>query len=160
MSKDIILDLDHCLIFVSYSEIKGLHLISRSGFYYLYFRPDLDLFLRFLEKMDMRIHFYTSSKKEYATWVIKNLELSKDYPLFSRSSTRKKHSEFGEQYFKSLRFLNVRFDEDVLVLDDRPDLWDSEGVSFIDINPWHGEKNDKALSQIMIRMMKDRPKIS
>ena len=153
--KPIILDLDHCLIFASYEKIEGLDLIDQREYHYLYFRPDLAMFLRHIER-GFRIIFYTSSKKEYAEWVISNFNLTKDYKLFTRKYTKPKETEFGVHYIKSLKKLKLKSVSDILVLDDRPDMWIADGVKFIDIDPWNGELHDSSLKRIMIAMIKER----
>lgn len=153
--KQIVLDIDHCLIFTSYSEIPELELISRNGYHYLYHRPHLKTFLNWLIKKKYDLIFYTSAKIEYAEWIIESFELDKKYPLFARYYTKKKTTDYGEVYLKSLDSINLTQKEKVTVLDDRPDLWDERGVEFLHIDPWHGEVDDTALFRIITTDIKN-----
>ena len=157
--KPYILDLDHCLIYASYSELPELELISKQGYHYLYHRPDALVFLKFLIKSKHDLIFYTSSKKEYAHWVVKSFGLEKTYPIYSRFYTRKKTTDYGEIYLKSLSKIKTSSKSLIPVLDDRPDLWDESGVALIPIDPWHGEKDDQSLRQIMIKTLKKQDRI-
>lgn len=157
--KIFILDLDHCLIYASYSEIPYLKLISKRGYHFLYHRPFVNEFLKFLIKSKYDLIFYTSSKKEYAQWVVNSFGLDKAYPICSRFYTRKKTTDFGEVYLKSLDKINVSSEKLIPVLDDRPDLWDERDVELIPIDPWHGEKDDDSLRQIMLDRLKKNDRI-
>ena len=75
--KPYILYFDYCLIYSSYSEISSLELISKKGYHFLYHRPGLKSFLRYLIKQKYDLIFYTSSKKEYAKWVVDSFDLEK-----------------------------------------------------------------------------------
>ncbi len=151
----IILDLDHCLIYSSYSELSELPLKGRKGYLYLYHRPGLNELIDVLEKAkNVTILFYTSSKADYARWVIKSMNVKFNYQLFSRSKTTKKYTSTGEVYLKSLSNINVSSTDNITVLDDRPDLWDDNGVRFIPIDPWHGEPENSQLSKVKIHLYK------
>lgn len=154
----IVLDLDHCLIYASYSELEGLPLIGKRGYLHLYHRPWLSQFLTFLAKMkNWDIVFYTSSKAYYARWVIKSMSVPFEYQLFSRSKTKKKYTETGEVYLKSLAKNEMKVEDSdrrTIVLDDRPDLWDETGVELVAIDPWHGELSDTELEQAIRRILK------
>jgi len=104
--------------------------------------------------------FYTSSKKEYAHWVVKSFGLEKTYPIYSRFYTRKKTTDYGEVHLKSLSKIKTSSKSLIPVLDDRPDLWDESGVELIPIDPWHGEKDDQSLRQIMIKALKKQDRIT
>ena len=157
--KPYILDLDHCLIYASYSELPQLELISKQGYHFLYHRPHAKEFLKFLIKSKHDLIFYTSSKKEYAHWVVNSFGLGKTYPIYSRFYTRKKTTDYGEVYLKSLSKIKTSSKSLIPVLDDRPDLWDESGVELIPIDPWHGEKDDQSLRQIMIKALKKQDRI-
>jgi len=154
--KPYILDLDHCLIYTAYSELSNLELIAHKGYHYLYHRPDLSIFLRFLIKKKYDLVFYTSSKKEYAHWIVKSFSLENDYPVYSRFYTRRRRTDYGDLYQKSLKKINISSKRKIPVLDDRPDLWDESGVELISIDPWYGDANDKSLSSLMIQSLKER----
>tara|TARA_B100001287_G_C22686402_1_gene533938 strand:- start:9478 stop:9933 length:456 start_codon:yes stop_codon:yes gene_type:complete len=144
MKKKIILDLDHALIYSTYKEIVGLKLISKRKYLFLYHRPLLNEFLKYVEnKYD--IIFYTSSKIDYARWVVSTFKLDKNHEIFGRKYTQTIYSEYGITYKKSLKKIEKEFNYKINVLDDRPDLWDEYGVKLIDIKPWMGEHYDKEL---------------
>lgn len=151
----IILDLDHCLIYSSYSELSELPLKGRKGYLYLYHRSGLNKLIDLLEKAkNVTVLFYTSSKADYARWVIKSMNVKFDYQLFSRAKTTKKYTSTGEVYLKSLSNINVSSTGNITVLDDRQDLWDDNGVQFIPIDPWHGEPKDDGLFQVKTNLFK------
>jgi TFIIF-interacting CTD phosphatase-like protein len=154
-----ILDLDNCLIFTSYSEIQGIQYNSKRKWHYLYHRPGLNDFLKYVQKTG-EIAFYTSSKMDYAKWIVSTFNLNKSYRIFSRKYCRKKCTDYGEIYFKSLANLDLQKEyTKIVVLDDRTDLWDETGVELNDINPFFGELNDSELEKWFIKRLKLQPKI-
>ncbi len=85
--------------------------------------------------------------------------MEKPYPIYSRFYTRKKTTDYGEVHLKSLSKIKTSSKSLIPVLDDRPDLWDESGVELIPIDPWHGEKDDQSLRQIMIKALKKQDRI-
>ena len=156
-----ILDLDNCLVFSSYVELNGLDLISKRKYHYLYHRPDLMFFLNYLTKTG-DIVFYTSSKKDYANWVVDSFKLKTDYQIFSRRFCKKMITEFGEIYYKSIDFISLKKRyEKIIVIDDRIDFWlNNDGVEFFDIPPFMGEKDDKILKLWILNRLKQQQMIS
>ena len=155
-----ILDLDHCLIYASFQELVGTEFNSKRKWHYLYHRPGLESFLSYVQKTG-DIVFYTSSKKDYASWVVGTFQLSVPYTIYSRKYCRKKYTDYGEIYFKSLSRLPILKEyAEIIVLDDRTDLWDDKGVQLNDIIPFHGELVDKELQRWQISQVKKQPKIS
>lgn len=144
----IVLDLDNCLIYSSYSILSEFNFVSKKGYFFLYHRPFLvELFL-FLEQ-HFDIIFYTASKKEYAKWVVSTLPVKNKYPIFSRKYTRRKFNSC-DFYLKSISFLPYEFNyESIFVLDDRPDYWLDEDLFFIGIDPWFGTKDDNGLCNVI-----------
>ncbi|MBU3660514.1 MAG: HAD family hydrolase [Flavobacteriales bacterium] len=154
-----ILDLDNCLIYTSYSKISELDSIAQRKWYYLYHRPGLFNFLNYIQKTG-EIVFYTSSKKEYAKWVVNTFNLEKDYLIFSRKFCRKKLTNYGEIYYKSIFQIPIsREYEKIIVLDDRTDLWDEKGVELHEIKPYMGEIIDDELHSWQLRKLKSQPRI-
>jgi hypothetical protein len=152
---NVILDLDHCLIYSSYSEIEGLDLVDKKGYLFLYHRPGLKEFLNQVIKMkNINLVFYTSAKADYARWVVQSFNLDVNYRLFTRSNTRMKYTDYGQLYYKSIEKIGISKTERNVVLDDRIDLWDSTGVDLIDIDQWHGEPNDKKLEEAFVTIYK------
>jgi TFIIF-interacting CTD phosphatase-like protein len=156
-----ILDLDNCLIFSSYVELNGLDLISKRKYHYLYHRPDLMFFLSYLTKTG-DILFYTSSKKDYAKWVVDSFKLKVDYQIFSRRFCKKRFTEFGEIYYKSIDFISLKKRyKKIIVIDDRIDLWlNNDSIEFFDISPFMGEKDDQILKLWILNRLKKQQKIS
>ena len=154
-----ILDLDNCLIYSSYSQIDGMISNSKRKWHYLYHRPFLMEFLKYIQKSG-EIVFYTSSKKDYAHWVVSTFQLKSDYKIFSRKFCTKKSTDFGEIYYKSIRNIKIEKEYDkIVVLDDRSDLWDETGIELHDIKPFMGEGDDHELQNWVIKRLKSRPKI-
>lgn len=154
-----ILDLDHCLIYSSFQELAEVKLNSKKKWHYLYHRPGLELFLSYIQKTG-DIVFYTSSKKDYASWVVSTFNLTVPYTIYSRKYCRKKYTDYGEIYFKSLGRLPILNEyAEIIVLDDRTDLWEHHGVELNDIKPFHGESTDTELQNWQIRQIKMQPKL-
>lgn len=155
-----ILDLDNCLIFSAYKQIIDLPLISKRKFHFLYHRPNLQFFLNYVFKTGDVI-FYTSSKMDYAKWVVNSFKLNSDYQLFSRKYCRKKYTNFGEVYYKSIDFIDTdRKYEKIIVIDDRIDFWiGNDNIEFFDIPPFMGEKEDDILKLWVLNRLKNQEKI-
>lgn len=159
-SKLYILDLDHCLIYASFQKLAAAELKSKRKWHYLYHRPGLESFLSFVQKTG-DIVFYTSSKKDYASWVVSTFKLTVPYTIYSRKYCRKKYTDYGEIYFKSLSRLPIsKKYTNIIVLDDRTDLWDENGVQLNDIKPFHGESVDKELQRWQTSQLKKQPKLT
>ena len=97
---------------------------------------------------------------DYAKWVVNSFQLTNQTTIYSRKFCKKKNTEYGEIYLKS--FVNlpkVKFYKEIIVLDDRTDLWSNEGVELNDIKPWMGEVFDNELHQWMIQRLKKQPKL-
>ena len=155
-----ILDLDHCLIYAAFQELAGAELKSKRKWHYLYHRPGLESFLSYVQKTG-DIVFYTSSKKDYASWVVSTFKLTVPHTIYSRKYCSKKCTDYGELFFKSLSRLPILKEySEIIVLDDRTDLWDENGVQLNDINPYHGELVDKALHLWKISQIKKQPKLT
>ena len=159
-----ILDLDNCLIYTSYQEIEGLNLISKRKWHYLYHRPELLEFLKFAQKT-ADIAFYTSSKSDYAKWIVSSFNLEKQHLLFSRKYCKKRRTNYGDIYYKSIGFLPIKKKyKKIIVLDDRIDLWDDKGVELHDIEPYMGDFFDTELQtelqDWLIKLLKKQPRIS
>ena len=151
----IILDLDHCLIYSSYSEICDLECMGKKGYLYLYHRPGLNDFLKLISKIrKVEILFYTSSKSAYAKWVLKSFNLSIKYQLYTRKYAKRKITQFGEVFLKSIAFISQETSTKNFVIDDRPELWDENGIEMISIDPWHGEIDDDQLSHTSVQLLK------
>jgi hypothetical protein len=116
-------------------------------------------FLKYIQKSG-EIVFYTSSKKDYAQWVVNTFQLKNDYQIFSRKFCKKKNTDFGEIYYKSIRNIKIEKEYDkIVVLDDRSDLWDGTGIEIHDIKPYMGELDDQELQKWVIKRLKSQPKI-
>jgi hypothetical protein len=157
--KTIILDIDHCLVLASYTQINELELISKRGYHYLYFRPHLSIFLSYLQKSKYKIIFYTSGKSEYAKWIVNQFNLNYEYLLFTRKYTKRKQSYYGDYFHKSSISLPVKKEKKTYILDDRIDLWEDNGEFFLDISPWHGEIYDNELIRVMLKLLKQKPSL-
>jgi hypothetical protein len=97
---------------------------------------------------------------DYAKWIVKTFNLKKESKVFSRKYCRKKYTEYGEIYFKSLSRIELKKEySKIIVLDDRTDLWEDNGVELNDIKPFLGEANDKELQKWMIKRLKLQPRI-
>ena len=154
-NKLLFLDLDNCLIYSSYQEIDSLTLIDKKKWHYLYHRPFLKEFLKFVSK-SFDLIFYTSSKLDYAKWVVKSFNLNTNYKIYSRQNTKKRVTNYGEYYNKSLSYIDISQHnyKKISVLDDRTDLWLDEHLDYWDIRPWMGEADDNELELLIIKRLK------
>ena len=75
--KTIILDIDHTLVFASYTILPNQPLVEQKGYHYLYFRPFLHAFLYAMQKFDYQLVFYTSGKSNYAKWIVQHFKMRK-----------------------------------------------------------------------------------
>ena len=154
-----VLDLDNCLIYVTYQELPNIDFASKKKWHYLYHRPKLLEFLNFIQRTGDVI-FYTSAKKDYANWVVGTFQLKVPYSIYSRRNCRKKFTDYGEIFFKSIDRITVtKKYSKIIVLDDRTDLWDSTGTELHDIKPFHGESDDRELENWIIKELKKQPKL-
>jgi TFIIF-interacting CTD phosphatase-like protein len=148
-TKLAILDIDNCLIYASYKPIENLLLVDRKTWFYLYHRPGVKKFLEKIQEI-ADVIFYTSAKKTYAQWILKTLDMDREIPLFTRKNCQKKYTEFGEVYYKSLSKLKLsKKYEEIIVVDDRIDLWDDKGVTLYSIEPFLGQPDDQELSKLI-----------
>jgi hypothetical protein len=92
--------------------------------------------------------------------VVSTFKLTVPYTIYSRKYCRKKYTDYGEIYFKSLTNIDMKKKySKIIVLDDRTDLWDDKGVELNDIKPFFGEENDSELQKWIVRSLKLQPKI-
>jgi hypothetical protein len=98
---------------------------------------------------------------DYAKWVVNSFKLNSDYQLFSRKYCRKKYTNFGEVYYKSIDFIDTdRKYEKIIVIDDRIDFWiGNDNIEFFDIPPFMGEKEDDILKLWVLNRLKNQEKI-
>ena len=158
--KTIILDIDHTLVFASYTILPNHPLVEQKGYHYLYFRPFLHTFLNAMQKFDYQLVFYTSGKSNYAKWIVQHFKMRKPYTLFTRRYTKTRYTDFGIDYLKSSRKIHLPIlTKEVIVVDDRINLWEDHGETFIDILPWHGEVEDTALKEVIIQLLKRQERI-
>ena len=144
-----ILDLDNCLIYSSFQELKGQSLVSKRKYHFLYHRPFLKEFLKYITQHN-DIVFYTSSKVDYARWVVSSFGLEKEPVIFSRKYTKRKQNQFGETYYKSIDFIHLnKTYTSIKILDDRSDFWLDSDVIYLEISPWMGDFQDRELEKMI-----------
>lgn len=137
----LILDLDHTLICTTYSPVKEKPLVAHKGYHYLYHRPNL---LQDLHQWNntYQLVFYTSSKANYARWVINTFHLPEgSWQLLTRKHCKAKHTRYGTVYYKRISVVLSQFPtppSSIHIMDDRPDLWvDAGEATFIDVERYH-----------------------
>jgi len=117
-----LLDLDHTIIYGTYEPWHKTELLGifQSNIY-IYKRPYLHEFISYISKL-CDIIVYTSSKHDYASYIVDTLEL-KHLKLLSRN-TCMWDSENGI-YYKRVhsRYLN-EYDR-IIIVDDSPEVWNS-----------------------------------
>jgi TFIIF-interacting CTD phosphatase-like protein len=128
--------------------------VEKKGYHYLYFRPFLHEFLNAIQKFDYQLVFYTSGKSNYAKWIVQHFKMRKPYTLFTRRYTKTRYTDFGIDYLKSSRKIHLpTLTKEVIVLDDRNNLWEDNGETFMDISPWNGEVGDTALKEVLMQIL-------
>ena len=121
--KLLVLDLDETLIHTAYAPIEGAELKAKRGYFYLYERPFLKVFLdRCSIEYDLAI--WSASKADYVRWIIRSTVLS-EYS-FEFINTRKNCKRiFGNggrvEYLKDLTAYLPQY-EKVIMLDDVPKM--------------------------------------
>ena len=121
--KLLVLDLDETLIHTAYAPIEGAELKAKRGYFYLYERPFLKVFLeRYSAEYDLAI--WSASKADYVRWIIRSTVLS-EYS-FEFINTRKTCKRiFGNggrvEYLKDLTAYLPQY-EKVIMLDDVPKM--------------------------------------
>lgn len=147
MSKKLfLLDLDHTLIFGSYAETETANKLFKFNSYLsVYGRPlAKDLVILCQEKGDIVI--YTTALKTYAKKISKSLKI---YPLEILS--RKDCIKINEHYSKSIKAeWMVTYDE-IIVIDDSPNVWKncSDSIVFLVPSEFRGDSADLELRPII-----------
>jgi TFIIF-interacting CTD phosphatase-like protein len=152
--KILILDLDETLI---YADEKPLEREAdfQAGQYSVYKRPHLETFLSFcFEQFDVAV--WTTATMSYAEEILKNIlcENQKLLLLWTRERcTLAFDSELREHYFTKrmykLRRRGYRL-ESIIVIDDRPAVWESSYGNLVGVAPFFGDENDDELKFLPI----------
>ena len=156
MLKDklLILDLDETLIYsttlkLPYKEDFVL------GEYYVYKRPGLDVFLKFVND-NFKLAVWTSSTPDYAQSIVEKIFVTPDILQFLWGRERcisKTDLETREQYWvkdlKKVKKIGYNLDK-VLVVDDSPEKLQRNYGNHIPVIPYMGDREDKELKKLNI----------
>jgi RNA polymerase II subunit A small phosphatase-like protein len=152
-NKLLILDLDETLIFSSLEKLSSKEDFS-VGNYFVYKRPNLDTFLKFIQN-NFQLAVWTSSTSDYAGGIVKQLFPDKSILKFVWARERcvsKIDIESREQYWikdlKKVKKLGFNL-EKVLVIDDSPEKLERNYGNHIPVIPFLGDPKDDELQRLM-----------
>lgn len=133
----LILDLDQTILHTTHSPSNCDFIFKLEGTYhYVKFRPFLEIFLEKAVKL-FEIHVYTMGIREYAKIICERIDPYKKY-FGDRIVSR---SENFNEFKKSISRITC-ISNNVLILDDRPDVWDYN-KNLVVIRPfWYHDKID------------------
>lgn len=152
-NKLLILDLDETLIFSSLEKLSSKEDFSL-GEYFVYKRPNLDMFLKYVQN-NFQIAVWTSSTSDYAEGIVKQLFPDQSILKFVWARERcvsKIAIESREQYWiKDLKKVKkLGFDlEKVLVIDDSPEKLQRNYGNHILAIPFLGDPKDDELPRLI-----------
>jgi TFIIF-interacting CTD phosphatase-like protein len=147
MRQLILLDLDHTLIFGSYTEIKEGNLLFKHNQYLsVYERP-------FARKLVFTLHetgnviVFTTALRSYAKKTIKLLGIQV-LELLSRKQCLLQNGSFK----KSIKQEWLSKYDQIIVIDDSPQVWigtEHEKVSVLAPKEFHGQSDDQELISLI-----------
>lgn len=151
--KLIILDLDETLIYSSLEKLSSKEDFL-VGDYFVYKRPNLDMFLKFIQN-NFQLAVWSSSTSDYAEGIVKQLFLDQSILKFiwaREKCVSKLDIESREQYWvKDLKKVKkLGFDlEKVLVIDDSPEKLQRNYGNHIPVIPFLGDPKDDELPRLI-----------
>lgn len=150
--KLLILDLDETLIFSSLEKLSIKEDFSL-GDYFVYKRPDLDTFLKYVQN-SFQLAVWTSSTSDYADGIIEQLFPDQSFLKFVWARERcvsKIDIETGEQYWvrdlKKVKKLGFDLSK-ILVIDDSVEKLERNYGNHIPVIPFLGDPKDDELPKL------------
>jgi TFIIF-interacting CTD phosphatase-like protein len=143
--KLIILDLDNTLIYASYSKLPAKIFFRYSKYLPIYERPHAKEFVKKCHTIG-DVVVYTTAVKDYAEKVCEHLHI-KPVELFSREDCL----NINGMYQKSLPEHYFEKFDDITIIDDNPDVWDTKShkkCRIISVSPFTGDVGDYELMEI------------
>ncbi|MBK9096566.1 MAG: HAD family hydrolase [bacterium] len=151
--KLLIIDLDETLIYSSLTRLSFPE-DFRVGQYFVYKRPGLENFLKFINE-NFKLAVWTSSTSEYANDIVKQLFADQSVLKFVWARDKcvsKIDIESREQYWikdlKKVKKLGFEL-EKILVIDDSPEKLQRNYGNHIPVIPFVGDLGDDELSRLV-----------
>jgi len=145
-----LLDLDHTLIYGSYSESEKVELLFEySQYLKVYKRPFVNDFVNKLNNLNGDIIVYTTAKKDYANKICRLLKIN-TLNILTRKDCKSKDDKY---YKKFLPSWGNTFDN-IYIIDDSPNVWINTEkyitkINFIIPNEFRGNPNDNELIELI-----------
>jgi RNA polymerase II subunit A small phosphatase-like protein len=154
--KLLILDIDETLIFASETPQSRPHDFIVGDKYFVYKRPFVEEFLTWcFQNFDVAV--WTTATDDYAAEIVSKVFPQSDHNLvflWSRDRcTPALDSESRETFFeKKLTKLRRRGRklEDVIAVDDTPQMWRNSYGNLVRVKPFFGEPDDDELEKLML----------
>lgn len=152
--KLIILDLDETLIFSSLEKlsIKEDFIV---GDYFVYKRPWLDMFLKYVQD-NFHLAIWSSSTSDYAQRIVDNIFIAPNFLQFMWARKRcisRIDLDSREQYWvkdlKKVKKLGYELDK-VLMIDDSPEKLQRNYGNHILVFPFTGDQGDTELKKLIV----------
>lgn len=142
-----ILDLDHTVIFGSYAAQETASLLFKYNAYLKVYKRPFAIKLIELCKSKGDIIIFTTALKDYALQISKHLNIE-PLELLSRKNCSKKN----DQYTKHIKNEWITKYNDIVVIDDSPNVWrniEYPNISFLVPKEFRGDKEDRELEKII-----------
>ena len=145
-----LLDLDHTLIYGSYSESEKVELLFEySKYLKVYKRPFVNEFVNNLNNLNGDIIVFTTAKKKYAIKICNLLKIN-TLNILTRKDCKSKDDKY---YKKFLPNWGNTFDN-IYIIDDSPNVWINTEkyitkIKFIIPNEFRGDPNDNELPELI-----------
>lgn len=164
-TKLLILDLDETLVFATKRKLSRVE-DFRVGSYFVYQRPDLRSFLKFVFDY-FKVAVWTSSSTAYADEVVsaifENLE-KLQFVWTQKRCTWRSDPDSGKGHWikdlKKVRRLGFSL-ESIVVIDDSPEKLKRSYGNFICVTPFRGDALDQELRKLQayLHWLKDAPNV-
>lgn len=144
--KLILLDLDHTLIYGSYAATETADKLFKFNTYLSVYERPLARDLVLLCQQKGEIIIYTTALKTYAKKISKSLKID---PLEILS--RKDCIKINEHYSKSIKAEWMDTYDEIIVIDDSPNVWKncSDSMVFLVPSEFRGDNTDFELKSIL-----------
>lgn len=147
MKTLVILDLDHTLIYGSYTSLNGIDLLFKYNEYLqIYKRPMANDLLAYLKgKADIIV--YSTALRNYVTRICEHLQIQPNEILSRRNCKMIKGV-----YHKKLKDSWLKEYNHIIIIDDSPQIWITQHpkVQFLVPTDYMGNINDQGLGVVLL----------
>jgi RNA polymerase II subunit A small phosphatase-like protein len=161
--KLLILDIDETLIHSIEAPLPRTPDFIVGNKYYVYKRPFVDQFLAWCSK-NFHLAVWTSATDDYAAEIVANIFPQGENNLLfvwsrercTQSLDAESREHFWEKKLTKLRRRGHDLDN-VIVVDDTPQMWRNSYGNLVRVNPYLGEEEDDELEKLMryLEILKD-----